>query len=73
MVETTSEDMVRRLQTLMRGSSIDKDRAETRLKEYDPYTLPENMLETWMSGSMYDKFRAGRVKEAWTKPKAPAD
>jgi len=73
MVETTSEDTVKRLQALMRGSSIDKDRAETRLKDCDPCTLPENMLETWMSGSMYDKFRAGRVKEVWTKPKAAAD
>jgi hypothetical protein len=67
MADLMSEDHIRRLQTLMNGSSIDKDRAEVRLKECDPCALPEAILESWVKGSMYDKFRAGRVKEAWSK------
>jgi hypothetical protein len=68
-METVTSNDLRRITILMSGSSIDKDIAEGQLKELDPATLPENILDVWTTGSTYDKFRAGRVKQAWADRK----
>ena len=56
---------IQHIRRLMEGTTMDKDRAETQLKDYDPALLPEDILECWNCGSTFDKFRAGRVREAW--------
>jgi hypothetical protein len=57
-----------RLKRMMAGGTFEKDMAENQLRECDPCTLPEDILDIWTTGSSYDKFRAGRVKQAWTEP-----
>lgn len=64
-METLTSNHLRRLTTLMTGSSFDKDLAEQQLKDLDPANLPQDILDIWTTGSTYDKFRAGRVKQAW--------
>ncbi|MCX6646541.1 MAG: hypothetical protein NTY09_09310 [bacterium] len=64
-METLTSSGLKRITRMMSGSSFDKDIAEDELKDHDPATLPEDILEIWISGSTYDKFRAGRVKQAW--------
>jgi len=65
-MDNLSPSVVNQLRRLMVGSAMDKDRAEDRLKDCDPCNLPEDILEPWTSGSSYDRFRAGRVKEFWS-------
>ncbi len=64
-MDPISESEVRKLRRLMEGTTMDKDRAEVKLKDFDPAILPEGILECWTCGSTFDKFRAGRVKESW--------
>ena len=66
MTTYTTNDL-KRIISLMNGSGFDKDMAETQLKETDPEVLPEDILEIWKTGSSYDKFRAGRVKQTWAE------
>jgi len=66
-MDMANDSTIRRLKTWMEGSSIDKDRAESKLKDCDPCALPEDILDVWASGSSYDRFRAGRIKEIWSK------
>ncbi len=65
-MEAVSSRAIQRLSCLMEGSSMDKDRAETELRGYDPSILPSDILDCWKSGNSFDKFRAGRVKESWS-------
>ena len=64
MVDINSSEILQ-LKRLMEGTTMDKDRAEGQLKSFDPNLLPEDILDCWNCGSTFDKFRAGRVKEAW--------
>ena len=64
-METLTSSGLKRVTRMMGGSSFDKDIAEEQLKDLDPATLPEDILDTWINGSTYDKFRAGRVKQSW--------
>ena len=66
-MDMADDSTIRRLKSWMEGSSIDKDRAESKLKDCAPCTLPDDILEVWATGSSYDKFRAGRIKELWAK------
>ena len=64
-METLTSSGLKRITRMMGGSSFDKDIAEEQLKDLDSATLPEDILEIWINGSTYDKFRAGRVKQMW--------
>lgn len=64
-METLTSSHLKRLTIMMGGSSFDKDIAEDQLKEMNPSALPEDILDIWITGSTYDKFRAGRIKQAW--------
>ncbi len=66
-MDMANDSTIRRLKSWMEGSSIDKDRAESKLKDCDPCALPDDILDVWSAGSSYDKFRAGRIKELWAK------
>jgi len=72
-METLSNNEVMRLRRLMEGTTMDKDRAEVKLKDHEPNLFPEDILECWNCGSTFDKFRAGRVKETWKALKTEAD
>jgi len=64
-MQSATPALIQKLRKLMEGSSIDKDRAESQLKTSDPSSMPADILECWSTGNNFDKFRAGRVKEAW--------
>jgi hypothetical protein len=49
----------------MAGGHHDQSQAEKLLKEYDPHSLPANILDVWLHGELEEQYRAGRVQTAW--------
>ena len=43
-----SDDNVQHLHQLMAGGHRDQLQAEKLLKEYDPHSLPANILDDWL-------------------------
>ncbi len=60
-----SDDDIEHLRELMAGGHHDQLQAEKLLREYDPHSLPTNILDVWLHGELEEQYRAGRVQTAW--------
>ena len=65
MSEDVSEAEIYHLRQLMSGSGDDRYDAANLLKNYDPYDLPEDILEVWTRGSSDNRYSANQVVEHW--------
>jgi hypothetical protein len=60
-----SESDIEHLRQLMAAGHHDQEQAEKLLRQYDPHSLPDNILDVWLHGELEEQYRADRVRTAW--------